>query len=67
MEPRLSKTLQEANNYLERHKIEKLVSEVLNKTVQSRDKEPVIRMIKVLASLTSPEVLFENGIRIEKD
>lgn len=66
MEPKLSKQLQDANHYLDAHKIEKLVSEVLNKTVQSKDDNPLVFMIKCLAELTPAEVLEKNGILIEE-
>lgn len=64
MEPKLSKQLQDANHYLEVHKIEKIVSDVLNKTVQSKDDSPLVFMIKCLAELTPSEVLDKNGISI---
>ena len=66
METKLSKQLQDANNYFDLHKIEKTVSEVLNKTVQSKDENPLIYMIRCLADITPAEVLQSNGIVITK-
>jgi vacuolar-type H+-ATPase subunit I/STV1 len=66
METKLSKQLQDANNYFEQYKIEKTVSDVLNKTVQSQDKNPLAFMIRCLADITPPEVLENNGIVIQK-
>lgn len=65
MEPKLSKQLYDANVYVEKNKIEKLISDLINQTVQSRNDKPIIYMIKTLASLTSPEILHENGIKIQ--
>jgi pimeloyl-CoA synthetase len=64
MEPKLSKSLLDANIYIEKNKIEKTVSEVLNKVVQSRNQRPLVTMIKILASMTPTEVLLEHGIKI---
>lgn len=64
MEPKLSKQLQDANYYLESHKVEKIVSEVLNRTVHSKDENPLVFMIKCLAEMTPAEVLDKNGISV---
>ena len=64
MEPKLSKSLQDANYYLEKNKIEKTVSDVVNTAVQKRGPNPIITMIKYLASITPSEVLKDQGIII---
>ncbi|OMJ89646.1 hypothetical protein SteCoe_8187 [Stentor coeruleus] len=66
MEPKLSKLLQDANHYIEKNKVEKTISDTVNKVIQSRDKKPIIGMIKYLASITPPEVLSENGIHLRQ-
>ena len=64
MEPKLSKSLQDANTYLEKNKIEKIISEAVNKAVQGREKSPIIAMIKYLISITPGEILDDQGIKV---
>lgn len=67
METKLSKTLQDANVYLEKYKIDKIVSEIVNKAVHSRSSNPIPHMIKVLASMTPQDILLEHNIHITRD
>jgi hypothetical protein len=64
MESKLSKAQQEAKQYVEKHKLEKLVGEMLNTLVHSKDENPVIFMIKYLAGLSNSEELASNGISV---
>ena len=62
MEPKLSKSLQDANSYVEKNKIEKTISEAVNRAVQGRESRPIISMIKYLISVTPPDILESQGI-----
>ena len=65
MEGKLSRAQQEAKMYVENHRLEKFVGEMLNALVHSKDPNPSIFMIKYLANTVSPEELANHGITIE--
>lgn len=62
---KLTKAQAKAKEYVEKHKIEKIISEMTNSLVHTRDKKPCIYMIKYLANLCTKEELEENGISVE--
>ncbi|OMJ79448.1 hypothetical protein SteCoe_20550 [Stentor coeruleus] len=64
MEHKLSKAQIEAKAYVETHKLEKIIGDMLNALVYSKDPHPTVFMIKYLASLAGPSELQENGIII---
>jgi hypothetical protein len=58
----LSRAQEKARLFIEEHKVEKVISEMLNSLVHARDPQPIIFMIKYLANLVSEQELNENGI-----
>lgn len=64
MEHKLSKAQQDAKVYVERHQLEKVVGQMLNALVHTKDPSPITFMIKHLASLTTPQELAAAGIII---
>ncbi|OMJ83451.1 hypothetical protein SteCoe_15619 [Stentor coeruleus] len=64
MEHKLSKAQIEAKTYVETYKLEKIIGDMLNALVYSKDPHPTVFMIKYLASLAGPSELQENGILI---
>jgi hypothetical protein len=64
MEHKLSKAQIEAKTYVETHKLEKIIGDMLNALVYAKDPHPTVFMIKYLASLAGPSELQENGIII---
>jgi len=50
---------------MEVHSIEKIISEMLNSLVHSRDDKPIVFMIKYLSALVTESDLFENGISVK--
>lgn len=64
MEHKLSKAQIEAKSYVETHKLEKIIGDMLNALVYAKDPHPTVFMIKYLASLAGPSELQENGIVI---
>jgi hypothetical protein len=64
MEHKLSKAQIEAKAYVENHNLEKVIGDMLNSLVYSKDPYPTVFMIKYLASLVSADELLEHGISI---
>lgn len=60
----LSKAQEKAKLFIEEHKVEKVISEMLNSLVHARDPNPIIFMIKYLANLVTEQELNENGIQV---
>lgn len=60
----LSKAQEKARLFIEEHKVEKVISEMLNSLVHARDPNPIIFMIKYLANLVTEQELNENGIQV---
>jgi len=58
----LSRAQEKAKSFIEEFQVEKIISEMLNSLVHSRDPKPIIFMIKYLASLVTEQELDENGI-----
>ena len=56
---------EKAKTYMEEHRIERTISEMLNSLVHSHDSQPVIYMIKYLANRVPHEELRSAGIEIE--
>ena len=50
---------------MEEHQVERIISEMLNSLVHSRDEKPIIFMIKYLATLVTESELFEHGITVK--
>lgn len=65
-ESNLTENQQGAIDYLKNNKIEYLYTEMLNNLVNSQSKEPVIHMIRYLASLVEESELENEGIKVEK-
>ena len=65
MESKLSKAQQEAKMYVDKHKLEQLIGEMLNSLVHAKDPFPVIYMIKYLAGLCKEDELAQNGIIVK--
>lgn len=65
MESKLSKAQQEAKMYVDKHKLEQLIGEMLNSLVHAKDPFPMIYMIKYLAGLCKEEELAQNGIIVK--
>lgn len=62
---KLNKAQAKAKEYVDKHKVEKLISEMVNSLVHTRDKKPIIYMIKYLANQCTKEELEDNGIQVE--
>jgi len=62
---KLNKAQAKAQEFVQKHKIEKLISEMVNSLVHTRDKKPVIYMIKYLSNYCTQEELEENGITVQ--
>ena len=62
---KLNKAQAKAKEYVDKHKIEKLISEMVNSLVHTRDKKPIVYMIKYLANHWTKEELEENGISVD--
>jgi protein-arginine kinase len=62
---KLNKAQAKASEYVQKHKIEKLISEMVNSLVHTRDKKPVVYMIKYLANYCTQEELDDNGIKCQ--
>jgi len=58
----LSRAQEKAKSFIEEYQVEKIISEMLNSLVHSRDPKPIIFMIKYLSSLVTEQELDENGI-----
>lgn len=61
-----------AKEYVDEHRIEKIVSEMINTLVHTKDKKPLIFMvswfdnkIKYISNLVTKEELAQNGIQVE--
>jgi len=65
MESKLSKAQQEAKMYVDKHKLEQLIGEMLNSLVHAKDPFPMIYMIKYLAGLCKEDELAQNGIIVK--
>jgi len=63
--PQLNKAQQRAKEYVDSNRVEKTISEMINSLVHTRDKKPLIFMIKYLANLCTKEELELNGISVE--
>ena len=64
MDHKLSKAQLEAKAYVETHNLEKILGDMLNTMVLSKDPNPSVFMIKYIANLANPEDLANNGISI---
>ena len=62
---KLNKAQARAQEYLDKNKIEKLISEMVNSLVHTRDKKPIIYMIKYLTNYCTQEELEQNGISVQ--
>lgn len=69
---KLNEAQRKAKEYVDEHRIEKIVSEMINSLVHTKDKKPLIFMvssfnvqIKYLSNLVTKEELEQNGIRVE--
>jgi hypothetical protein len=62
---KLNKAQAKAQEYVQQHKLEKLISEMVNSLVHTRDKKPIIYMIKYLANYCTQEDLDQNGISVQ--
>lgn len=62
---KLNKAQAKAEQYVQTHKIEKLISEMVNSLVHTRDKKPIVYMIKYLSNYCTQEELEENGIQVK--
>ncbi|CAI2363990.1 unnamed protein product [Moneuplotes crassus] len=62
---KLNKAQAKAQEYVQKHKIEKLISEMVNSMVHTRDKKPIVYMIKYLSNYCTEEELEENGIQVK--
>jgi hypothetical protein len=62
---KLNKAQAKAKEYLGKHKIEKLISEMVNSLVHTRDKKPIVYMIKYLSNYCTQEELEQNGISVQ--
>ena len=70
----LSRAQEKAKSYIDEHKVEKVISEMLNSLVHARDPKPIIFMvrpiilnfaqIKYLANLVTEQELEEHGIKV---
>ena len=64
MEHKLSKAQIEAKTYIENNSLEKIIGDMLNALVYSKDPYPTVFMIKYLANLASSNELADHGISI---
>lgn len=62
---KLNKAQAKAQEYVSKHKLEKLISEMVNSLVHTKDKKPIVYMIKYLANYCTQEELEENGIKVD--
>lgn len=62
---KLNKAQAKAQEYVQKHKIEKLISEMVNSLVHTRDKKPIVYMIKYLTNYCTQEELEDNGIKVQ--
>jgi hypothetical protein len=60
----LSRAQEKAKSFIEEYQVEKIISEMLNSLVHSRDPNPIIFMIKYLSNLVTEQELEEHGIRV---
>lgn len=61
---KLNKAQAKAKEYVSKHKIEKLIAEMVNSLVHTRDKKPIVYMIKYLANYCTQEELEQSGISV---
>jgi hypothetical protein len=61
---KLNKAQAKAQEYIKKHNVEKIVAEMVNSLVHTRDKQPLVFMIKYLANHCTQEQLEQNGINI---
>ena len=62
---KLNKAQAKAKEFVDKHKLEKLISEMVNSLVHTRDKKPIVYMIKYLANYWTQEELDQNGITVQ--
>jgi hypothetical protein len=63
---KLSKAQADAKTYIERHGLEKLMKEMLNALVASKDTKPEIFMIKYFLQKLSPEDQQASGLQLHR-
>lgn len=60
----MSRAQEKAKAFIQEHGVEKIISEMLNSLVHSRDPKPIIFMIKYLSNLVTEAELLEHGITV---